>query len=531
MKKIDWKRMLCTTVAAAAILSFGGLVFADETEVDIDESTVDDEVVIEPSESEDPVDQVVIEDVEAEDEDITQETDDTETYESEVICEEEPEEVFDAEIPDDSVEITDTDVSVDVEIDEEIIGIVEEDTIVFEEAEAVRNGWYKSGGKWYYYVNGVMKTGWISDGGKWYYCDPVEGYMLTGLQTVKGKLYLLGIDGAMVTGWQSINFETYYFDADGAAVKGWFKYKNKWYYLSPDDYHMLHNEMISIPHAGLLYNYYLGSNGAMKTGWVRPYGDSEWYYFDSNGRSVRDWRKIGSKWYYFNEDGSMVTGLKIIKENGVDHYYFFNRNGAMVTGWHKAYGHSEMFGDSTFWYYFDKNGRAVSGWKKINGDWYYFNPQTHEMYVGFVYVAESSNYYFFDNTGIMQTGWQRPFLSEGNDAWYYFNDSGTPHTGWVDDFGDWSYYDNGCMATGLWYVKAGELFYFDRDGIMQTGWVKCEDGYYRYFGSDGRAYLSKWHKFGKNWYYFDAEGRMATGYCQINGRLYQFDNNGVCLNP
>ena len=524
MKKIDWKRMLCTSVAAATILSFGGLVLADEIEVDAEDVSVDEQIETETIEAEEISEAEETEETaETETETpVDEETDAAETEDIEEIVEEE-EELFDV-IDEEETEIAEAQAS------DEIIGIVEEEDIVFEAAEAIRNGWHKSGGKWYYYENNVMKTGWIHDGGKWYYCDPTEGYMLTGLQTIKGKLYLLGIDGAMVTGWQTINYETYYFDESGAAVRGWLKYKNKWYYLD-DEYHMLRNSMISMPYKGLLYNYYLGNNGAMRTGWVQPWGFSEWYYFDANGRSVRGFQKLGGKWYYFTEDGIMLTGLQIIKENGVDHYYYFGRNGSMVTGWHTAFGHSEVFGDSTYWYYFNKSGRAVSGWQKINGDWYYFNPETHEMYSGYVYVEESGSFFFFDDTGIMQTGWQRPFLAEGNEDWYYFNDSGRPHTGWVNDFGEWSYYDQGCMAHGLWYVKNDELFYFNSEGIMQTGWVKCEDGYYRYFGSDGRAILSGWKKLGKNWYYFDESGRMAIGYCLINGKVYQFDSNGVCLNP
>ena len=41
-----------------------------------------------------------------------------------------------------------------------------------------------------------MSTGWMlsSENGCWYYLDPATGHMLTGWQTIDGKLYYLGTD-------------------------------------------------------------------------------------------------------------------------------------------------------------------------------------------------------------------------------------------------------------------------------------------------------------------------------------------------
>ena len=44
---------------------------------------------------------------------------------------------------------------------------------------------------------------------------------------------------------------------------------------------------------------------------------------------------------------------------------------------------------------------------------------------------------------------------------------------------------------------------------MKTGWLK----------DDGK------------WYYFEDSGAMVTGSRTINGKTYNFNSSGVCLNP
>lgn len=60
---------------------------------------------------------------------------------------------------------------------------------------AMKNGWQKSGSKWYYYENGQpVKSAWRkitgSNGTFWYYLGK-DGVMLTGLQKINNKLYML----------------------------------------------------------------------------------------------------------------------------------------------------------------------------------------------------------------------------------------------------------------------------------------------------------------------------------------------------
>ena len=60
---------------------------------------------------------------------------------------------------------------------------------------AMKNGWQKSGSKWYYYENGQpVRSAWRkitgSNGTYWYYLGK-DGVMLTGMQKINNKLYML----------------------------------------------------------------------------------------------------------------------------------------------------------------------------------------------------------------------------------------------------------------------------------------------------------------------------------------------------
>ena len=124
-------------------------------------------------------------------------------------------------------------------------------------------------------------------------------------------------------------------------------------------------------------------------------------------------------------------------------------------------------GDNSNWYYFGKNGKAYRGWHKINNKWYYF--------------CETEHYY--------------PYM-----------------------------YRNSI------YTIDGEKYYFNSNGVMTTGWSQFK-GRWLYAESKGHLYTNTWKKINKKWYYFDYNGYMATGYYNIDGHLYHFSDDGVCLNP
>ena len=104
--------------------------------------------------------------------------------------------------------------------------------------------------------------------------------------------------------------------------------------------------------------------------------------------------------------------------------------------------------------------------------------------------------------------------------------------------------------TGLSVSRPAGTYYFDNDGSMQTGLVRCEDGSLRYFdpetgakvtnqwyndyeavwyyfGADGTA-VSNWQLIGGDWYYFYPENHeMAYGRVQIDGKNYFLNTPGA----
>lgn len=122
----------------------------------------------------------------------------------------------------------------------------------------------------------------------------------------------------------------------------------------------------------------------------------------------------------------------------------------------------------------------------------------------------------------------------------------------IDSFVGLQYIDHSESRnlTGFSVSRPAGTYYFDNDGSMQTGLVRCEDGNLRYFdpetgvmvtnqwyndyeavwyyfGADGTA-VSNWQLIGGDWYYFYPENHdMAYGRVQIDGKNYFLNTPGA----
>jgi GH25 family lysozyme M1 (1,4-beta-N-acetylmuramidase) len=190
----------------------------------------------------------------------------------------------------------------------------------------------------------------------------------------------------------------------------------------------------------------MDSSGRMKTGWVKSGG--KWYYMNSEGKMRTGWVKSGGKWYYMDSSGAMVTGYRTIK----DVTYLFTSSGALKTGWVEV--------DGTM-YYFDEDGTLLKGEQEIDGYQYRLDAVT----------------------GAMKTGWLKL-----DSKWYYYTDEGK-------------------MAVGFEEVK-GKIYYFNQDGVMQTGQVKIPAA-----DNNGVAVTAMFRK----------DGSMLTKSGKYNGVYYQID--------
>lgn len=67
-------------------------------------------------------------------------------------------------------------------------------------------------------------------------------------------------------------------------------------------------------------------------------------------------------------------------------------------------------------------------------------------------------------------------------------------------------------------------YYFNKDGFIQTGLVRCEDGSLRYFDPEtGAMVTNQWHNdYEAVWYYFGADGTAVSGWQSIGGDKYYF---------
>lgn len=120
------------------------------------------------------------------------------------------------------------------------------------------------------------------------------------------------------------NIETWnYYENDGKPKEGWFSVDGKWYYGDEeheDDYYGIYiDEWAPAYYKGYVdssrvfhtdygaFDYYCGSDGAMKTGWFQAYPHNNegaglhWYYAGSDGKILRNTHTPDG--YWVNSDG------------------------------------------------------------------------------------------------------------------------------------------------------------------------------------------------------------------------------------
>ncbi len=101
--------------------------------------------------------------------------------------------------------------------------------------------------------------------------------------------------------------------------------------------------------------------------------------------------------------------------------------------------------------------------------------------------------------------------------------------GWTkNDAGQYFYYKDGKALTGTQTIS-GVKYFFETTGILKTGWIKDNNGNWRFYS--GNTMLVGFWDLGANGnnktYYFDTYGNMVTGkWLQIDGKWYYFNADG-----
>jgi len=277
--------------------------------------------------------------------------------------------------------------------------------------------------------------------------------------------------------------------------------------------------------SGNTWNLY--ENDSKVTGFATVEGKIFYLDPDADGNACSGWKKIDDTWYYFDKTTrEAVTGL--FHTDGYD--YFFNEDDGALLQEARLIKASD---GST--YYVDKYCHAQSGWKKVDGTWYYFGSTSKKALTG-LWSINGYKYYFGED-GAMQTGLIRVTDERAGveDKLYYFSNYAI--SGWKKVDGNWYYFGSTSRQalTGLWSIS-GYKYYFDEDGVMQTGLIRVtdeqagvKDALY-YFTSSGWA-KSGWYQPEEGvWYYFGNTSRQAlTGFWTVSGTGRYFGPDGILV--
>lgn len=93
--------------------------------------------------------------------------------------------------------------------------------------------------------------------------------------------------------------------------------------------------------------------------------------------------------------------------------------------------------------------------------------------------------------------------------------------GWINTNGIWYFYKNGIMQTG-WLNDNSIWYYLNENGSMATGWYKVDSNWY-YSNSNG-VMQTGWLNDNGTWYYLNSSGEMVTNTI-IDG--WKIDSNGI----
>ena len=379
---------------------------------------------------------------------------------------------------------------------------------------AVKTGWVKESGKWYFYKDGVKATGWQEWDGKRYYLNS-DGTMKANEwmidadgsiyyfrswggafkncnAVINGRSYTFGADSKMQGSQWIVKGGNWYLAKDGKIATGWQEWQGSKYYLNSDGT-MRSNEW-RLDDSGKI-RYLCSWGGAYKNRSAKINGRS--YTFNSNadvtntqwisldgtwklakdGRIATGWQTWENNLYYLNSDGSMKANEAFT--DGGKLYFFRSWGGAYKNCWYTSGGKK---------YYLHDNSAAYQNeWLKADGKWYYF--QSDSTMATDTWIDS----YYVDASGVWIPSKEKPadkWITSGNRKWYRHAD--------------------GSYTKNDWELINGKYYRFDNEGWMVTGWKKINDIWYYMDKTTGERYGEGWHWIDGNCYYMNANGEMAA---------------------
>ncbi|MBQ9765679.1 MAG: hypothetical protein IJW18_05745 [Lachnospiraceae bacterium] len=239
--------------------------------------------------------------------------------------------------------------------------------------------------------------------------------------------------------------------------------------------------------------------------------DSGIYYYFVNGKIAKNtFVKTGSEVYFLGSEGAMHSGWLEVKAD--DKFTF---NDATNVTLDTAFPGDVLVGSAntmiftadtpykTVWMYFNANGELLTNeWEEVKGAWYYLDGPFCVMNDwgfkcaydenGKLLAANKQKTYGFNESGAMMAGWAayskvtdttansgKPYEKPGESKdvrWTYYSQSGVKaKEGWLkDDAGDWFFMiaDDKvgvkCLTNAFISID-GATFYLDNAGRMVKG--------------------------------------------------------------
>ena len=379
---------------------------------------------------------------------------------------------------------------------------------------AVKTGWVKESGKWYFYKDGAKATGWQEWDGKRYYLN-ADGTMKANEWmidadgsiyyfrswggaykscnvVINGRSYTFGADSKMQGSQWIVKGGNWYLTKGGKIATGWQEWQGSKYYLNSDGT-MRSNEW-RLDDSGKI-RYLCSWGGAYKNRSANINGRS--YTFNSNadvtntqwiamdgtwklakdGRIATGWQTWDKNLYYLNSDGTMKANEAFT--DGGKLYFFRSWGGAYKNCWYTSNGKK---------YYLHDNSAAYQNeWLKADGKWYYF--QSDSTMATNTWIDN----YYVDASGVWIPNKEKPtdkWITSGNRKWYRHAD--------------------GSYTKNDWELINGKYYRFDNDGWMVTGWKKINNIWYYMDKTTGERYGEGWHWIDGSCYYMNANGEMAA---------------------
>ena len=379
---------------------------------------------------------------------------------------------------------------------------------------AVKTGWVKESGKWYFYKDGAKATGWQEWDGKRYYLNS-DGTMKANEwmidadgsiyyfrswggaykncnAVINGRSYTFGADSKMQGSQWIVKGGNWYLTKDGKIATGWQEWQGSKYYLNSDGT-MRSNEW-RLDDSGKI-RYLCSWGGAYKNRSAKINGRSytfnnnadvtntQWIAMDGTWKLAKDgristgWQTWENNLYYLNSDGSMKANEAFT--DGGKLYFFRSWGGAYKNCWYTSNGKK---------YYLHDNSAAYQNeWLKADGKWYYF--QSDSTMATNTWIDN----YYVDASGVWIPNKEKPtdkWITSGNRKWYRHAD--------------------GSYTKNDWELINGKYYRFDNEGWMVTGWKKINDIWYYMDKTTGERYGEGWHWIDGKCYYMNANGEMAV---------------------